>query len=114
MDLTFDPATTKHGYGAIDIVVNFYTPQVIAEGRAPTDETFRDQVRIDESHRRGLTIEQYIEKMDRAGIERSLLVATRCGDRRMNTSTEIPYEYVPIRTAIPAWPGSTRPAASPA
>lgn len=92
--LPFDPARTRDGYGAIDIVVNFYTPRVIAEKRAPTDETFRDQVRMAPEHRRGLTPEQYIEKMDRAGIERSLLIATRCGDRRMSTSTEIPYEYV--------------------
>jgi predicted TIM-barrel fold metal-dependent hydrolase len=90
----FDPVATRDGYGAIDIVVNFYTPQVLAEGRAPTDENFRDQVRIAGSHRAGLTMEQYIEKMDRAGIERSLLVAMRCGDRRMRGSTEIPYEYV--------------------
>ncbi|WEJ58791.1 amidohydrolase family protein [Devosia sp. FJ2-5-3] len=90
----FDPSTTQDGYGAIDIVVNFYTPQVIAEKRVPTDENFRDQVRMADDHRRGLTPEQYIEKMDRAGIERSLLIAARCGDRRMSTSTEIPYEYV--------------------
>jgi predicted TIM-barrel fold metal-dependent hydrolase len=90
----FDPAATRDGYGAIDIVVNYYTPQVIAEGRAPTDSAFRDQVRIADSHRAGLTMEQYIEKMDRAGIERSLLVAMRCGDRRMRGSTEIPYEYI--------------------
>ncbi|MGF9762037.1 amidohydrolase family protein [Microvirga sp. 0TCS3.31] len=90
----FDPAKTRDGYGAIDIVTNFYTPQVIAEKRVPTDENFRDQVRMEQSHRRGLTPEEYIEKMDRAEIERSFLIATRCGDRRMSTSTEIPYEYV--------------------
>jgi uncharacterized protein len=90
----FDPAKTRDGYGAIDIVTNFYTPQVIAEKRAPTDENFRDQVRMDQSHRQGLTPEEYIEKMDRAGVERSFLIATRCGDRRMSTSTEIPYAYV--------------------
>jgi predicted TIM-barrel fold metal-dependent hydrolase len=90
----FDPTKTRDGYGAIDIVTNFYTPQVIAEKRVPTDENFRDQVRMEQSHRRGLTPEEYIEKMDRAGIERSFLIATRCGDRRMSTSTEIPYEYV--------------------
>jgi predicted TIM-barrel fold metal-dependent hydrolase len=90
----FDPAKTRDGYGAIDIVTNFYTPQVIAEKRVPTDESFRDQVRMEQSHRRGLTPEEYIEKMDRSGIERSFLIATRCGDRRMSTSTEIPYEYV--------------------
>ena len=90
----FDISNTQDGYGAIDIVTNFYTPQVIAEKRVPTDETFRDQVRMEDHHRKGMTQEQYIEKMDRAGIERSLLIATRCGDRRMSTSTEIPYEYV--------------------
>ena len=90
----FDSTATRDGYGAIDIVTNFYTPQVIAEGRVPTDENFRDQVRMEEGPRKGLTPEEYIEKMDRAGIERSLLIATRCGDRRMSTSTEIPYEYI--------------------
>ena len=32
--------------------------------------------------------------MDRAGIERSFLVAVRCGDLRVRGSTEIPYEKV--------------------
>lgn len=92
--LAFDPSNTLDGYGAIDIVVNYYTPQVIAEKRVPTDDSFRDQVRMADGPRKGLTSEEYIAKMDRAGIERSLLIATRCGDRRMNTSTEIPYEYI--------------------
>ncbi len=29
----FDPKATKLGYGAIDIVVNVYTPEAFAEGR---------------------------------------------------------------------------------
>ena len=82
------------GYGAIDIVVNMYTPDIIAEGRAPTDENFRDKVKVQQGHRSGLTLEQYIEKMDRSGIERSFLVAVRCGDLRVRGSTEIPYEKV--------------------
>lgn len=90
----FDASKTRDGYGAIDIVVNYYTPEVLAQGRAPTDENFRNQVRMDGVNREGLTAEQYIEKMDRAGIERSFLIATRCGDRRMSTSTEIPYETI--------------------
>ncbi len=93
-DYSFDASKAKRGYGAIDIVVNPYTPEVIAQGRVPTDEDFRDKVRMQAKHRTGLTHEEYIEKMDRAGIERSLLVAFRCGDRRMRTSTEIPYEMV--------------------
>src|ERR1700759_698846 len=90
----FNPASSKFGFGAVDIVVNMYTPEIIAEGRAPTDESFRDKVGVERSHRRGLTLEQYIEKMDRAGIERSLLAAVRCGDLRVRGSTEIPYEKV--------------------
>ena len=78
----FSPTNSQFGFGAVDIVVNMYTPEIIAEGRAPTDENFRDKVRVEQSHRRGLTLEQYIEKMDRAGIERSFLVAVRCGDLR--------------------------------
>jgi len=41
----FDPAKSKLGYGAIDIVVNMYTPEIVAAGKVPTDERFRDQVR---------------------------------------------------------------------
>jgi predicted TIM-barrel fold metal-dependent hydrolase len=90
----FSPAKSGFGFGAVDIVVNMYTPEIIAEGRIPTDENFRDKVRVEQGHRRGLTLEQYIEKMDRAGIERSFLVAVRCGDLRVRGSTEIPYEKV--------------------
>ncbi|NBS09078.1 MAG: amidohydrolase [Betaproteobacteria bacterium] len=90
----FDPSKTKLGYGAIDIVVNIYTPQAIAENRIPTDDNFLDKVRLDSAYSKGLSMEQYLEKMDRAGIERSLLIATRCGDLRVRGSTEIPYEWV--------------------
>ena len=90
----FDPGKTKLGYGAIDIVVNVYTPQAFAEGRIGTDDDFRTKVRLKSSYRRGITMEDYLLKMDRAGIERSLLVAARCGDLRVKGSTEIPYEWV--------------------
>ncbi len=90
----FDPTKTRLGYGAIDIVVNVYTPEAFAEGRIPTDDGFREKVGVKQPYRRGVTLEQYLEKMDRAGIERSLLVAVRCGDLRVKGSTEIPYEWV--------------------
>jgi predicted TIM-barrel fold metal-dependent hydrolase len=92
--LPFDPARTSLGYGAIDIVVNCYTPEVVGAGRAPTDDNFREKVGIAQPERRGTSLEDYIAKMDRAGIERSLLVAVRCGDLRVRGSTEVPYEVV--------------------
>jgi uncharacterized protein len=80
--------------GHIDIVVNVLTPQEIRENRNPTDDRFHDQVRNSQDVRKGVTIPDYIAKMDRAGIERSLLIAVRCGDLRVRGSMEITYERV--------------------
>jgi hypothetical protein len=41
-----------------------------------------------------VSIENYIGMKDRAGIDRSLLIAVRAGDQRMRGSFEIPYEQV--------------------
>src|SRR5690349_5499350 len=81
-------------YGAIDIVVNLMTPQVVAERRSPSDDHFRDSVNQPKEIRKGVTLEQYIAKMDASNIQRSLLIAVRCGDLRVRGSTEIPYAYV--------------------
>ena len=81
-------------YGAIDIVVNLMTPRVIEERRSPSDDAFRDSVNQPKDIRRGVPLDQYIAKMDKANIQRSLLIAVRCGDLRVRGSTEIPYDYV--------------------
>ncbi len=82
--------------GAIDIVVNVRTPQEMAAGLNPTDESFAAQVRQGDSIARaqGVPIDDYIRKMDRCGIERSLLIAVRCGERDRRSSVHLPYERV--------------------
>jgi predicted TIM-barrel fold metal-dependent hydrolase len=80
--------------GFIDIVTNLFTPEVVQQGRSGLDENFKAQVRMDEAMRGGVAIEDYLVKMDRAGIERSLLIAVRCGDLRVRHSYELPYEMV--------------------
>ncbi len=80
--------------GYIDIVCNLYTPEVVQAKQIGIDDTFKTQVRMADDMRIGVTIPEYIKKMDRAGIERSLLIATRCGDMRMKGSHELPYETV--------------------
>ena len=80
--------------GAIDIVCNLYTPQTVAEGRTGLDESFKAQVRMPEELRAGVSLEDYLARMDRAGVERSLLIAVRAGDLRVDESFEVPYEYV--------------------
>lgn len=80
--------------GAIDIVVNLYTPRMVEEGRTGLDDAFKAQVRMPESMRGGVDEDAYLDLMDAAGIEKSLLIAVRAGDRRMRGSFEVPYEEV--------------------
>ncbi len=80
--------------GAIDIVCNLFTPQEVQQGQTGVDEYFLDQVRFPAELRPGVPLETYLEKMDRARIQRSLLVAVRAGDLRISGSFEIPYARV--------------------
>lgn len=80
--------------GYIDIVVNLFTPQSIEQGQYQVHDVFKDQRRMPAGMRGGVPIERYLEKMDRAGIERSLLVAVRAGDLRVKGSYEVSYERV--------------------
>ena len=80
--------------GSIDIVVNLFTAQEIARNQVGIDQDFMAQIRMPPEMRKGVSIPQYIAKMNRAGIDRSLLVAVRAGDLRMKGSFEIPYERV--------------------
>lgn len=80
--------------GYIDIVCNPYTPWVLERKLMGVDEDFKTQVRMSDDMRNGVEIEDYIKKMDAAGIERSLLISHRCGDLNVKGSHHIPYEYV--------------------
>ena len=79
---------------AIDIVVNLHTPLEVERGLTGLDDTFKAQVRMPESAKSGVSIEDYLRKMDHAGIERSLLIAVRAGDLAIRGSYEIPYARV--------------------
>ena len=79
---------------AIDIVVNLHTPAEVQEGLTGLDDTFKAQVRMSDAAKTGVPIEDYLRKMDRAGIERSLLIAVRAGDLNVRGSYEIPYARV--------------------
>lgn len=80
--------------GIVDIVVNLFTPQEVEKKQTGLDEDFKEQVRMPKEMRGGVTIDQYLDKMDLAGIERSLLIAVRAGDIRVPESFEIPYSRV--------------------
>jgi uncharacterized protein len=79
---------------AIDIVVNLFGPDEIAERRTGFDERFMDQVRMPEAMRGGVGPDDYVRLMDEAEVEHSLLIAVRAGDPNWKGSFEIPYETV--------------------
>ena len=68
---------------SIDIVCNLFTEREIKEGRTGLEDDFLDQIRFPASLRNGVSLQNYIQKMDNAGIERSLLIAVRGGDLRV-------------------------------
>ena len=80
--------------GSIDIVANLFTAQEITNNQVGIDQDFMAQIRMPPAMRKGVSIPQYIAKMDSAGIDRSLIVAVRAGDMRMKGSFEIPNERV--------------------
>ena len=80
--------------GYIDIVCNIFTPEAVQRGWTGLDDEFKAKVRMDPALRPGIEIEDYLRKMDAAGIERSLLIAVRAGDLNVKGSFEVPYEAI--------------------
>jgi uncharacterized protein len=78
--------------GAIDIVCNPFTALELERNQTGVDENFLNKVRFPEADRGGVPMDEYVRRMDQAGIERSLLIATRAGDLRVKHSYAIPYE----------------------
>ena len=80
--------------GSIDIVCNLFDPASVRLKQTGLDEAFKEQVRMDSKMRSGVSMPDYLRKMDRANIERSLLIAVRAGDLAVKGSWELPYERV--------------------
>lgn len=80
--------------GYIDIVCNLFDPASVRLKQNGLDDEFKKQVRMDPAIRGGVTMPQYLKRMDRAGIERSLLIAVRAGDLNVRGSFELPYARV--------------------
>ena len=80
--------------GAINIVCNLFDPATVRRGQTGLDRQFKRQIRLDKRWWGGIPMSQYLRKMDRAGIERSLLIAVRAGDLNVRGSFEVPYERV--------------------
>jgi len=78
---------------AIDTVVNIWTPETDAI-RPNRDAFFGGKMNVKDGTLRGITHEEMLRRMDKAGIERSLLIASKVGAKGHRASYHIPYELV--------------------
>ena len=82
--------------GALDIVINLHTPEVLAIRPAwyKDKEFIGGKIAADEEIVNGLPIEKYIERMDRAGIQMAFIAAAKSGSIGHPANWHLPYEMV--------------------
>jgi predicted TIM-barrel fold metal-dependent hydrolase len=81
-------------FGAIDAVCNFEFDMPGID-RPEWSKTFiTEKIGMDGSAINGFTIDSFIEKMDRAGIDHTFLIAVRAGSARHKIHRHISYELV--------------------
>jgi predicted TIM-barrel fold metal-dependent hydrolase len=80
-------------YKAIDAVVNIWTEEALSHRPGWTDEFFVDKVK-GKHDSGGISLEQMLEGMDQANIERSFLVAAKSGRPGLPGSYHMPPEVV--------------------
>ncbi len=80
--------------GALDIVINLHTPEVLAIRPAWHKDFIGGKIAADDEILRGLPIEKYIERMDRAGIQMAFIAAAKSGSIGHPVNWHLPYEMV--------------------
>jgi predicted TIM-barrel fold metal-dependent hydrolase len=80
--------------GAIDIVAGLYTPEVVAMRPAWSREFFGGKIGVADATLAGVSVEEYLARMDWAGVERTFLAAVRAGPAWDPISFHLPYERV--------------------
>ncbi|MBP6514846.1 MAG: hypothetical protein KA224_06670, partial [Steroidobacteraceae bacterium] len=78
---------------AIDAVVNIWTSEALAQRPDWKDGFFQGKVKA-RSPMGAVSLEQMLERMEAAGIERAFLVAARTGRLGLPGSYHMPYEVV--------------------
>ena len=79
---------------AIDAVVNIWTDEALSHRPAWKDGFFVGKMRVTRETAAGLTHEQMLGRMDKAGIERAFLIATKAGRLGHPSTYHLPYEVV--------------------
>lgn len=89
------------GIRAIDTVVNIWTPEALA-GRPDRTGFYTEKMRVKPETFAGVTHKEMLERMDRAGIEKSFLIAAKVGQLGHPACYHVPYKLV--ADAVQAYP----------
>jgi uncharacterized protein len=89
------------GVKAIDTVVNIWTPEALA-GRPDRTGFYTSKMRVKPQTFAGVTHKEMLERMDRAGIEKSFLIAAKVGQLGHPACYHVPYKLV--ADAVQAYP----------
>lgn len=87
------PNRERHDIQAIDIVANIWTDEANAY-RPDRRAFFVDKMRVQEDTHRGVSLQDMLDRMDRAGVERAFLVAIKSGRVPHPACYHLPYELV--------------------
>ncbi len=84
----------KLSYKAIDAVVNIRTREALSHRPDWGDEFFVGKMNAENALMAGLSLEEIIEKMEEAGIEKAFLIAARAGRVGLPGCYHMPYSVV--------------------
>ena len=84
----------KPDYKAIDAVVNIWTREALSHRPDWGDEFFVGKMNAENALMAGLSLEEMIEKMEEAGIEKAFLIAARTGRIGLPGCYHMPYSVV--------------------
>ena len=84
----------KLSYKAIDAVVNIWTREALSHRPEWGDEFFVDKMNAENALMAGLSLEEMIEKMEEAGIDKAFLIAALTGRVGLPGCYHMPYSVV--------------------
>ena len=84
----------KHNYKTIDAVVNIWTREALSHRPDWGNEFFVGKMNAENALMAGLSLEEMIEKMEEAGIEKAFLIAARTGRVGLPGCYHMPYSVV--------------------
>ncbi len=85
---------SEEDFWIIDTVVNIWTPEALKHRPDWRTDFFVGKLGVDKNTSDGVPLDQLLEKMDEARIEKAFLIATRAGPIGHPSCYRIPYELV--------------------